>query len=607
MSLTSTRRALSRGALATLLWLALSAGTLSAAEPAWTRLDTPSFTFFSNASAEVTRRFAGDLETFRRFVAASLGDGAVASPLPTHVYLFDSHTSFRDFSLGERNVGWFAGTRQANVIALDTSSAAGAEVAYHEYVHFVVENSTPAVPLWLNEGLAEFYSTFRSRAEELEIGRPLERHVEFLRRNRLISFDDLFAVDRRSSDYTEERRRGAFYAQSWAFVHYLLVGQKEFHVEVDDFLSRLRDGQTARDAFEDAFGTTTVGLRRDLEHYLSQASFEYLVMAAEPDLDESPGQPVVLADAEARARLGLLRLAGKVGTEADSERDFNAALGGEPANPTALRGMGELDLGRGDYLQAAAWFAEALRHEPGDVANLDLHGLALLQVVQADAAPPGGLDPARRDILERARTSFAQAISRAPTYAPALAGYGTTFFWDDDPGEGIEVSARAVRLLPRNAVILASHLALVAQAGELERARRVYDWLHRPAVRPTPAHLAAAERALFNAEFRHLTLTYRRPEQYPDLLVGLESLHGRAPDGQLQAQLDDQIERLRETIERNYWADAFNGALNLLQVGEWSVALELLARIAIESNDPDITRQAERILGDAAAGAGGGG
>jgi tetratricopeptide (TPR) repeat protein len=567
----------------------------------WTRLDTPSFTFFSNATTEVTHHYAAELENFRRFVAQSLGDGAVATPLPTEVYLFADREDFADYRLGERNVGWFTSTRQANVIAIDTSSTAGTEVAYHEYVHFVVENSTPAVPLWLNEGLAEFYSTFEVVGDELHIGRRVDRHVEFLRRNRLLSFDELFAVDRHSPEYTEEQRRGVFYAQSWAFVHYLVVGQNEFHVEVGDFLRRLRDGVPADEAYRAAFGTSTVGLRRDLEHYIGQASFEYLVLPATAPPAAALAPPTVLDEAEATARLGLLRLVGKVGEPGEARAAFSRALAADPANATALRGLGELDLQRGDFRQAAAWFAEALVVAPGDVASLDLRGLALLQDVQSALAAGGALDPAQRAQIEEARSCFAQAISRAPDFAPALAGFGTTFFWDDDPSEGIAVSSRAVRLLPRNPVIVSTHLALVAQAGEVEQARRVYAWLRRPAVRPTEQNLADAERALFNAEFQHLVRAYRRPDQYPALLEGLEGLIDRAPDPQVLAQLRGQIEQLRDVVERNNWADAYNRALDLLEAGRRSDGIELLQAVAAGSTDSALVEQARLALGAAAA------
>jgi len=579
-----------------LLALAATAPLTARGDVAWSRLDTPAFTFFSNTDDETTRRYAAELETFRAFVARTLGHGAVVSPLPTQVYLFDSSEGFAEYSLGETNVGWFVNSRQANFIAIDTSSAVGTEVAYHEYVHFVVENSTPAIPLWLNEGLAEFYSNVRLAGETLEVGRPLERHVQFLRRNRPISFEELFAVTRDSQEYTEQRRRGVFYAQSWAFVHYLLVGQHEFNVEVDDFLDRLREGQETEEAYAGAFGTSTVGLRLDLEHYIGRAVFEFLRTPSKEPFAENIDAPRTLEEAEARARLGLLQLAGGRSDLDDLSRTFSRALNLDPTSATALRGLGELDLRRGDYSQASAWFAEALRHSPSDVANLDLHGLALMQRVQTGLTGAAALDKEQIGLVEQARHSFGQAIAREPTFAPALAGYGTTFFWDDDPGEGLEVSARAVRLLPRNPGILSTHLALVAQAGDVERARRVYDWLHRPAVRASPRNLADAELALFNAEFQYLIRSYDSPEHYPELLAGLESLYGKAPEPLLQVQLDGQIEHLRQVIERNYWADTYNGALSLLEGGDYRGATDLLKHIAAEGTDPEIVGQAEEAL-----------
>ncbi len=596
-----THRTARRRVLLAALGLAVTAGAVPGAEGGWSRLDTSSFTFFSNADAETTRRYASELETFRSFVARTLGDGAVASPLPTQVYLFAESRGFQDFSLGEQNVGWFTSTRQANVIAVDTSSPGGAEVAYHEFVHFVVENSTPAIPLWLNEGLAEFYSTLRMGREGLEIGHPLERHVDFLRRHRLIAFDDLFATNRQTEGYTEERRRGVFYAQSWAFVHYLLVGQRDLHVEVASFLGRLRDGDEAEDAYAQAFGTATVGLRRDLEHYVGRGLFEILVLPSEDLVIETPGELLALDEPEANARLGLLRLAANVGGEAAAQARIAAALDRDPNNPTALRGMGELDLRRGDFLQAAAWFAEASTYRPDDVAILDLHGLALLQAVQAGLTNAGKPDAEQGQLLLEARASFARAISLASDFAPALSGFGTTYFWDEDPSPGIEASARAVRLLPRNAIILSTHLALVAQAGLVERARRVYEWLRRPAVRPTAQNLADAEKALFNAEYQRLIRAHRTPESYPRLLAGLEVLIGEAPDAALRAELHGRIEQLREIVERNHWVDAFNRALDLLSAGDHRAGLALLEDVAAASDDPRIVGQAEDILDAAGA------
>ncbi len=598
--------------LALLVAVLLATAFLATASPAtafsstaraadtWLRLDTPSFTFFSNAGDGVTRRYAAELETFRRFVARALGNGAVESPLPTHVYLFRG--GFDEVSLGEGNVGWFTTSRQANVIAVDTSSAEGLEIAYHEYVHFVVENSTPAVPLWLNEGLAEFYSTFRVSDGNVEFGREVDRHVDYLRRHRLIPFADLFAVTRDSDDYTEERRRGVFYAQSWAFVHYLLVGRHEFDIEVDDFLRRLRDGVEAEEAYRAAFGTSTVGLRRDLEHYVSRPAFDFLRLDGRPPTPETLGWAAMLDDAEATARLGLLQTAGRVDLAAAADR-FREALDLDPANATAMRGMGELALLAGDDRQAESWLAEAQRHRSGDPALYDLHGLALLQGAENLQVAEGDAQRAaeRRRLAERARHSFARAIDLLPSFAPALSGYGRSFFWEDDPSEGIQVSARAVRLLPRNPYLLSTHLALVAQAGDVESARRVYAWLRRPAVRAEPQVLADADRALFNAEYQALVRTHTTPASYGALLEGLEELSRRAPDAELARDLDARLDELRTVVERNRWADTYNRALELLAAGERRSARRLLEDVADQQIDREIADEARRLLRSSAA------
>ena len=68
-------------------------------------------------------------------------------------------------------------------------------------------NSSP-VPLWLNEGLAELYSTFESEDGKVAIGKPIERHVYWLRDQPLIPLRELFAVDVDSPTYNEGRRQG---------------------------------------------------------------------------------------------------------------------------------------------------------------------------------------------------------------------------------------------------------------------------------------------------------------------------------------------------------------------------------------------------------------
>jgi hypothetical protein len=45
------------------------------------------------------------------------------------------------------------------------------------------QNASAAIPLWLNEGLAEYFSTFRLHRgdQRAEIGRAVDAHVAVLR------------------------------------------------------------------------------------------------------------------------------------------------------------------------------------------------------------------------------------------------------------------------------------------------------------------------------------------------------------------------------------------------------------------------------------------
>ena len=106
--------------------------------------------------------------------------------------------------------------------------------------HYVVRTNAPRLPLWFNEGLAEFFSTFEYRKGELRIGLPKPSHVLWLRNHSAILIPALFAMDRDSKDYNEGTRRGIFYAQSWPLVHYLIARDSDLRSRIPDFLPASR-------------------------------------------------------------------------------------------------------------------------------------------------------------------------------------------------------------------------------------------------------------------------------------------------------------------------------------------------------------------------------
>jgi hypothetical protein len=83
------------------------------------------------------------------------------------------------------------------------------------------------VPRWLDEGLADFYSTiqFDSVDGSVRIGDTIRGHQARLRGGLIIPLDRLLSAGGDSHIFGGDMRdQLLFYAQSWALVHYLTLG-----------------------------------------------------------------------------------------------------------------------------------------------------------------------------------------------------------------------------------------------------------------------------------------------------------------------------------------------------------------------------------------------
>src|ERR1700761_6221549 len=62
--------------------------------------------------------------------------------------------------------------RRGSYIVMRSLNPGHYEVAVHEYTHYVMDHAGLKLPVWLNEGLAELYSTLTPRGEQCLIGLP---------------------------------------------------------------------------------------------------------------------------------------------------------------------------------------------------------------------------------------------------------------------------------------------------------------------------------------------------------------------------------------------------------------------------------------------------
>src|SRR5687767_12052054 len=158
----------------------------------WIAVRADDIEIFSNASPSLALDVARDLLRMREAVG-KISRLKVRSPVSTKVFLFANERTFapyRDtlFQRAPQNIsGVFLGSEDANFILLRGDAPGGIDrLVYHELTHYFVNNTVENVPLWLGEGIAEYYSTFRSSGDEIHIGRPVVEHVNWLRREQLI-------------------------------------------------------------------------------------------------------------------------------------------------------------------------------------------------------------------------------------------------------------------------------------------------------------------------------------------------------------------------------------------------------------------------------------
>src|SRR2546430_14725953 len=174
-------------ALAVLLVITLfpSLSRPVSAKDNWTSVRSKNFLLVGNASEKEIRQVGTRLEQFRETFSRLFTKAKFSSPVPTTVIVFKSNNSYKPFKPNPNIAGYFQSGPDVNYITL-TTEVNGEQnpfsVIFHEYTHLLVNNTSGNVPLWFNEGLAEYYSTFSiTDDQKIELGKPISNHVYLLR------------------------------------------------------------------------------------------------------------------------------------------------------------------------------------------------------------------------------------------------------------------------------------------------------------------------------------------------------------------------------------------------------------------------------------------
>ncbi len=414
-------------ALAVLLMLLIPSHSPAAAK--WLRLRSPHFVVIGDAGERELRQVAERVEGFREALRRALPNATVATPVPTTIIVFGSDAAFTPFKPlvngkpMERVGGFFQPGDDANHIVMSLESGERAyRIIFHEYTHALLSATVGSVPVWMNEGLAEVYSTFKDRdgGKAATIGIAPPEHVSDIRQGALLPLEQLMAVGRDSPIYNEGRRRGMFYAQSWALTHYLLFGNQARRDQFPKYLDLLERGTPIPDAFRQAFECEPRALEGELRTYARQFTMNVLNLSFGESFKLAArlsAEPI----SEAEAHFYTAELLARSGRTDDARARIERGLQAEPGSPRGLAAMGRLHLRDNRPEEGLPLLERAASLLPDDAAVAATFARALMEQFRLRA--PTSADDA--DALARTRAALARAAALDPedAYVIAMQGY----------------------------------------------------------------------------------------------------------------------------------------------------------------------------------------
>jgi tetratricopeptide (TPR) repeat protein len=443
----------------------------------WFETRTAHFNIYSCGAPQDVYKLSARLEQFCQAYTRMAGAQAVASP-PIVVMAFPDHETLKPFlplyqGQPANLAAFFQRGSDENLIVLalpGTNSAfTDMEVIFHEYTHLLFRHNDRVWPLWLKEGMAEVYSTFKTTGYNARIGDPIGHHLRLLAQQPLMPLAELFAVTHDSPQYNERDRQGIFYAESWLLTHFLMAGDNPaYKARFGQFTQLLREGQLPEQAFTNALQTTLPAVETELRRYLKTGRLTPIELALKADISS----PITLTTRPTTPVENYFRLGDelfRINRPDAAESYFKQAQKLAPASPLPYEGLGLLAAERKQHDEALRDLQAALQH--GSTSFLVFYIYAREQYqLTADAQDRHA--PLKNDAAAEIRGELQKSLALMPDFGPAHELLG---FFEMVQGENLALAEqhlqRAILLEPENPSYLFSLAQLQLRNHNLEAAR----------------------------------------------------------------------------------------------------------------------------------------
>lgn len=575
---------------------AIAGDGLPSQRETWRIATTPSFVVVGAVPEKKLAEIAEGLERFRFTLLRLKPEANPVAPARTLVVAFKNDRAFdpykRSHEPGRMNfVGMFGRGRYADFIAVNAYPNAGSGTGnvYAGYAGTFISTNYPSTPLWLHDGMAHVYSTFRWDGKEAQVGRAIPESVSLLRRSPLLSLSRILAMSQESAEYRSTDSRPMFDAQAWIMAHYLVFGPQGGATAASGFLRKLDAGEELSNAFAASFGETLDRFEGRLRSYASQPAFPFLRLSISDMPPPAVSPPRTLRYAETLYYLGELAL--QLG-EFELARDhLDAALGLEPQNGDALAMRALIAERLGDRAGAGELYDRMERGLPQRPESWLFRGHFRLS---SDPVRPS------REACGQALGDADRALCLAPEHAEAAALKGWAALCLEEYGTAIAALAEAERALPDRVDIVLNRFSAHLGAGQLIQARALLQGRLRRLADPT--RLAAARAQLAEHEAYDAAERARREMEralasndWEGALAALAAGREKAASPEARARYDDQIAELERARQRYREVEAYNRAVAALDAGRVAEARQELAQLLADCHDGELCAAAREL------------
>ncbi|MCB9386137.1 MAG: tetratricopeptide repeat protein [Bryobacterales bacterium] len=268
-----------------------------------------------------------------REIFAKISSGGIDGDRPVRIVSFGSEGAFKRFRPRESAYAFFARRRDRDYIVFqELDGDKMYEVAIHEYSHLRSAELGLSLPVWLEEGLAELFSTMRPQGDVVLVGKP----PQIVRARGVGSspkLDEVLSADRLDEKLWKNNMKVVgLYARSWALAH-LLVIHEDYREKFPEFITGIAAGESGEAMFEEVYSKDVRRVEKDMMAHVTGSTLPILTYTGEWSKWEDSLERRPVEDLEADLLIADLLLAN--GKAVQAREALQAILAQHPDNAEA--------------------------------------------------------------------------------------------------------------------------------------------------------------------------------------------------------------------------------------------------------------------------------